>query len=79
MNTKNQVITNDAVHYPLEDALPEPGSTIEVAPGIYWLRMRLPFALDHINLWLLRDQFDGVEGWTIIDCGIANDETRASW
>ena len=41
MNTKNQAITNDAVHYPLGDALPEPGSTIEVAPGIYWLRMRL--------------------------------------
>ena len=79
MNTKNQAITNDAVHYPLGDALPEPGTTIEVAPGVYWLRMRLPFALDHINLWLLRDQFDGIEGWTIIDCGIANDETRASW
>ena len=28
---------------------------IEVAPGIYWVRMPLPFALDHVNLWLLRD------------------------
>jgi glyoxylase-like metal-dependent hydrolase (beta-lactamase superfamily II) len=43
--------------------------------------MALPFALDHINLWLLRDrdEDDGREGWTIVDCGIANDATRAAW
>jgi glyoxylase-like metal-dependent hydrolase (beta-lactamase superfamily II) len=68
-----------ALHYPLGDALPAPGNTIEVAPGVRWLRMGLPFALDHINLWLLRDRQDGVEGWTIVDCGIASDATRAAW
>ncbi|MCK7491174.1 MAG: hypothetical protein MZW92_05065 [Comamonadaceae bacterium] len=31
-----------------------PGTAVEVAPGVRWLRMPLPFALDHINLWLLR-------------------------
>ena len=67
------------LHYPLGDTLPAPGETIEVAPGVRWLRMRLPFALDHINLWLLADEVDGVAGWTIVDCGIANDETRAAW
>jgi glyoxylase-like metal-dependent hydrolase (beta-lactamase superfamily II) len=46
---------------------------------VRWLRMVLPFALDHINLWLLRDRQDGVEGWSIVDCGIANDATRAAW
>lgn len=46
-----------------------------VCPGVYWLRMKLPFALNHINLWLLEDD----AGWTIIDCGISNDETRANW
>ena len=56
-----------------------PGAVIEVAPGVRWLRMALPFALDHINLWLLRDRQDGVEGWTIVDCGITNDATRAAW
>ena len=65
--------------YPLGDALPEPGRTIELAPGVRWLRMKLPFALDHINLWLLRDAIDGREGWTIVDCGIANDGTVQSW
>jgi glyoxylase-like metal-dependent hydrolase (beta-lactamase superfamily II) len=41
--------------------------------------MGLPFALDHINLWLLRDRLDGREGWTIVDCGISSDDTRANW
>jgi len=54
---------------------PAPGETVPIAPGIYWLRMRLPFALNHINLWLLEDG----PGWTIVDCGYALDETRDSW
>jgi glyoxylase-like metal-dependent hydrolase (beta-lactamase superfamily II) len=41
--------------------------------------MLLPFQLDHINLWMLRDRIDGVAGWTLVDCGIANDATRAAW
>ena len=68
------------LHYPLGDTLPAPGTTLEVAPGVRWLRMPLPFALDHINLWLLRDTPGRRrEGWTIVDCGIANDATRAAW
>jgi glyoxylase-like metal-dependent hydrolase (beta-lactamase superfamily II) len=63
--------------------LPEEGGCIEVASGVRWLRMALPFALDHINLWLLRDAvaIDGgaVSGWAIVDCGIADDRTRAAW
>lgn len=72
-----------ALHYPFDspagDTLPAAGRSIEVAPGVRWLRMPLPFALDHINLWLLRDVLDGIEGWTIVDCGVANDTTRALW
>ena len=68
-----------ALHYPLADTLPAPGSTIEVAPGVRWLRMGLPFALNHINLWLLRDVQDGVDGWTIVDCGIDDEATRQNW
>ena len=69
--------------YTFGDCLPTPGTTLEVAPGVLWLRMGLPFALDHINLWLLEDEIDTpdgrVRGWTAIDCGIASDATRASW
>jgi glyoxylase-like metal-dependent hydrolase (beta-lactamase superfamily II) len=68
-----------ALHYPHGDTLPEPGTTLELAPGVRWLRMALPFALDHINLWLLRDEQDGAQGWTIVDCGIANPATQALW
>lgn len=30
---------------------PTPGSALELAPGLRWIRMPLPFALDHIDLW----------------------------
>ena len=67
------------LHYPFGDALPPMGTVQEIAPGIRWLRMGLPFALDHINLWLIRDHFDGRDGWAIVDCGIDSAETRMHW
>ena len=68
-----------ALHYPLGDTLPTPGSTVTVVPGVKWVRMTLPFALNHINLWLLRDEIDGVHGWSIVDCCISADESKAQW
>ena len=62
------------LHYPFPHA-PESGSLTEVADGVLWLRMPLPFQLDHINLWLLRD---GV-GWVIVDTGFPDDAVRATW
>jgi glyoxylase-like metal-dependent hydrolase (beta-lactamase superfamily II) len=56
-------------------APPAPGATIEVAPRIHWLRMPLPFALDHINLWLLADD----DGFALVDCGYGDGPTRALW
>ena len=53
----------------------EPGVLKEVSPGVYWLRMPLPFALNHINLWALEDG----DGWTLVDTGINRDEIRAVW
>ncbi|MEN9543345.1 MAG: hypothetical protein RLZZ598_178 [Pseudomonadota bacterium] len=71
------------LQYPHGDALPAVGGAITIAPGLKWLRMALPFALDHINLWLLRDRVEDargvVDGWAIVDCGIANEPTRAAW
>ena len=69
--------------YPLGDMLPELGSVHELAPGVLWLRMGLPFALNHINLWLLEDTIETETGprtgWTAIDCGISNSATQAAW
>ena len=67
------------LHYPLGDTLPAPGRALVVAPGVKWIRMALPFALDHINLWLLRDTLDDREGWTVVDCCISRDEAKAQW
>ncbi|MES2018212.1 MAG: MBL fold metallo-hydrolase [Pseudomonadota bacterium] len=65
--------------YPLGDTLPALGTVHPLAPGVGWLRMQLPFALDHINLWLLNDEVDGRAGFCAVDCGVANDATRAAW
>src|SRR6478672_11271256 len=74
MNALEQLLV-----YPLGDAMPAQGETLEVAPGVKWIRMALPFALNHINLWLLRDEIDGRAGWTVVDCCISRDESKAQW
>lgn len=65
--------------YPFGDALPARGEAIAVAPGILWARMGLPFELDHINVWLLRDEIDGRRGWTVVDTGVDRPDTRLDW
>ncbi len=60
--------------YPFAEP-PAPGVPFTVAPGIEWLRVPLPFALNHINLWLIKDGPDV----TIVDCGIVDAPTRALW
>ncbi len=60
--------------YPFE-AVPERGALLEVAPGVHWLRMPLPFNLDHINLWVL-DDCDGV---TLVDTGLGMPDSKAIW
>lgn len=60
--------------YPFAE-MPEPAAAVEVAPGVHWLRMPLPFALDHVNLWLLEDG----DGWTIVDTAYSRDEARDLW
>jgi glyoxylase-like metal-dependent hydrolase (beta-lactamase superfamily II) len=67
-------IGSNNLAYPFEER-PEPAQKIEVAAGVYWLRMPLPISLNHINLWLLEDH----EGWTIVDTGMSNDETKLLW
>ena len=54
---------------------PGPGELREVVSGVYWLRMPLPMALDHINLYLLEDS----DGWWLIDTGIALGPTQSLW
>jgi len=68
VNTEGRVQLADRANFP-------PGEAREVAPGIRWLRMPLPFALDHINLWLLGED----SSCTLVDCGYGDAPTRALW
>jgi glyoxylase-like metal-dependent hydrolase (beta-lactamase superfamily II) len=56
-------------------AAPRPGEALPIASGVWWVRMPLPFALDHINLWMLEDG----PGWTIVDTGYAAAEPKGLW
>lgn len=65
--------------YPFDGLEPEAGFALEVIPGVKWIKMPLPFALNHINLWLIKDEFQGKKGWAIVDCGIAKESVKALW
>ncbi|MGH7098037.1 MAG: MBL fold metallo-hydrolase [Stellaceae bacterium] len=65
---------DERLHFPVA-APPAPGETLAIAPGVRWVRMPLPFALDHINLWLIEDG----AGWTLVDSGYAMASVKALW
>ena len=60
--------------YPFE-APPASGETLEIAPGVVWMRMPMPGRLDHINAWALEDE----GGWAVVDTGLHTEETVAVW
>lgn len=66
----------DNPHYVFGETLPVAGKTFEVAPGVLWLRMPLPFALDHVNLWLIADS---AGDWTAVDSGLNSAAIRHAW
>ena len=63
-----------SIRYP-QEAPPEPGTAVEIAEGVLWMRLPLPMALDHVNIFALDDP----DGWTIIDTGIGSRKSRAIW
>lgn len=54
---------------------PDPDQRIEIAPGVFWLRLPFPFGINHINIWLL----DEGDGWAVVDTGFDRDSTRRVW
>ena len=66
--------TASPLRFPFPDA-PDPTQAIEVAPGIRWLRLPLPMALDHVNCYALEDD----AGWTLVDTGLGNPQSQALW
>lgn len=57
------------------DTPPAPGEVTRIAPGVLWLRLPLPMALNHVNAYAL----EGDDGWTLVDTGFASAETRGLW
>lgn len=72
--TKSSTASRPSIRYLYENH-PEGAQTFEVAPDILWARVPLPFRLNHVNVWLIRD----ADGWTLIDTGTANDIARGVW
>jgi glyoxylase-like metal-dependent hydrolase (beta-lactamase superfamily II) len=64
----------ETFHYP-DIPVPEPGQVRPVLEGVWWLRMPLPIALDHINLWLLEEP----GGYALVDTGMATAAARDVW
>ena len=62
------------IEYPWA-APPDPGTPLEVAPGVLWLRLPLPMALDHVNVYIL----DEGDAWTVIDTGLDWRGGRDGW
>ena len=54
---------------------PEEGSAIEVADDILWMRLPLPMALDHVNVYAVDDG----DGWCIIDAGFHSKRGIGIW
>lgn len=59
----------------LYNKLPEPGDSLEIAPGVNWICMPLPFLPAFINCWLLEAE----DGFTLIDTGVNNSKTKKIW
>ncbi|MDO8985639.1 MBL fold metallo-hydrolase [Cypionkella sp.] len=65
---------SNAIHHPW-DAPPAEGEAVEIAPHILWMRLPLPMALDHVNIYALDDG----DGWTLVDTGMSSRRTKAIW
>ena len=55
--------------------VPGRGEATEIAEGVLWLRLPLPMALDHVNIFALEDD----DGWTIVDTGLDTTLGRELW
>ena len=54
---------------------PDDGCVTPIGPGVLWLRMPLPFSLEHINLWLIEDG----DRWVAVDTGLGTNTTEQLW
>lgn len=56
-------------------APPQPGELVELAEGILWGRVSMPYMLGHVNVYALKDS----DGWTLVDSGVPSEACKAEW
>lgn len=71
--------THKGLTYPFGDTEPAPGETIQVAPGIDWVRLKVPGPLKHVNCWLLQDADERGGGVALVDTGMNTTHARDAW
>src|SRR3569833_4642995 len=76
MHSKTDTVQSsaEALRYPWEQH-PGPDEVVEVRPGVLWVRLKLPFRLSHVNIYLLADG----DGYAMVDAGFGNEETIVVW
>jgi glyoxylase-like metal-dependent hydrolase (beta-lactamase superfamily II) len=66
--------TERGLTYPAFE-IPDQGQAVPIAKGVLWLRLTLPLALNHVNIYAIEDG----EGWVIVDTGMSNPDTVEAW
>lgn len=66
-------MTYDSLVFP--HTAPARAAFTEIAPGVRWIRLPMPYRLDHINVWALDDG----AGWTLVDTGVRTQEAVGVW
>ncbi|KWV55263.1 MBL fold metallo-hydrolase [Bradyrhizobium macuxiense] len=54
---------------------PASGEFIEIAPGVRWIRLPMPYRMDHVNIWAIDDN----QGWAMVDTGLRTQEAMSFW
>lgn len=67
-------MTTPLITYPWATP-PVEGEAIQIADGVLWMRLPLPMALDHVNVFA----FDDGDSWTVVDTGFSSKRTKAIW
>jgi len=67
-------VISKAISYPWSEP-PIDGDAKQVAEGVLWIRLPLPMALDHVNIYALDDG----DSWTIVDAGMHSQRMIKLW
>ncbi|WP_298128313.1 MBL fold metallo-hydrolase [Brevundimonas sp.] len=55
--------------------VPDAGDAVVVAPGVLWMRLPLPMALNHVNVWAIEDG----PAWVVVDTGLRTPASVDAW